>query len=71
MNSVKVYRAEELMEILHIGRSMVYKLLQTGKIKSIRIGTMYRIPQQYLEDFLTMGYNSDSLLEGLPEEGRG
>ena len=43
---------EDLQKILHIGRNTVYKYLADGEIKSIRIGNQYRIPKQYLIDFL-------------------
>ena len=47
-----VLRPEDLQNILHVGRNTVYKYLADGTIKSIRIGTKYRIPKQYLIDFL-------------------
>ena len=43
---------KDLQKILHIGRSTVYKLLANGTIKSIRIGSTYRIPKAYLENYL-------------------
>ncbi len=42
----------DLKEILHVGKNTVYKLLEEGKIKSIRIGSSYRIPKQNLIDYL-------------------
>lgn len=43
---------KDLQKILHIGRSTVYRLLSNGTIKSMRIGSAYRIPKAYLENFL-------------------
>jgi len=43
---------EDIQEILHIGRNSVYRFLADGTIKSIRIGTKYRIPKKYLIDFM-------------------
>ena len=42
----------DLKEILHVGKNTVYKLLDEGTIKSIKIGNSYRIPKLYLIDYL-------------------
>ena len=47
-----VLRPEDIQQILRIGRNTVYRYLADGEIKSIRIGNQYRIPKQYLIDFL-------------------
>lgn len=44
--------AKDIQDILYIGRSKAYSLLQSGEIRSIRIGAKYRIPKAYLIDFL-------------------
>ena len=43
---------QDLMEILHIGRNSVYKLLEEGQIKSIKVGCSYRIPKINLIKYL-------------------
>lgn len=47
-----VLTAEDLMVILHIGRSKVYELLRENTIPNLRIGKKYIIPKQLLIDFL-------------------
>ncbi len=47
-----VLKPKDLQSILHIGRSSVYRLLDEGKIKSIKIGNAYRIPKMYLVEFM-------------------
>ncbi len=47
-----VLKPKDLQAILHIGRSSVYRLLDEGKIKSIKIGNAYRIPKIYLAEFM-------------------
>ncbi len=47
-----VLTAEELIEILRISRGTVYSLLKSNTIKSIRIGHTYRVPKQYLREYL-------------------
>lgn len=46
-----VLTAEDLMVILHIGRSKVYELLRENTIPNLRIGKKYIIPKQLLIDF--------------------
>jgi len=46
-----VLTPENLKEILHIGMNKVYELLQNGEIKSIRVGTKYRITKEWLYAF--------------------
>ncbi|MBR6402250.1 MAG: helix-turn-helix domain-containing protein [Eubacterium sp.] len=43
---------EDVQKILHIGRNTVYKYLAEGKIRSIKIGKKYRIPKNYLLEFI-------------------
>lgn len=43
---------KDVQEILHVGRSTVYKYLADGTIKSIKIGNAYRIPKQNLAEFM-------------------
>lgn len=43
---------EQLQEILGIGKSLAYKLLQSGEIKSKKVGREYRIPKQYIIEYL-------------------
>ncbi len=40
-----VVTVEDLMKMLHIGRNAAYKLLQSGAIKTIRVGKRYIIPK--------------------------
>lgn len=45
---------EQLQEMLGIGKSLAYKLLQSQQIKSIRVGRQYRVCKvdiiKYLQD---------------------
>lgn len=47
-----VLSVPELAAVLHIGRNAAYDLVNTGKIRSIRIGKNIRIPQSALLDYL-------------------
>ena len=47
-----VLTAEELVQILGLKKHLVYALLRSGQIKSLRIGTAFRIPRQALEAYM-------------------
>lgn len=43
---------ENVMKMLHIGRSNVYKLLREKEIKHIRIGVKYIIPKKSIVEYI-------------------
>ena len=45
-------RVREVVQILGIGRSTVYELMDSGTLESVRIGKSRRIPTEALEQFL-------------------
>ena len=47
-----IVSVDDVMKMLHIGRSNVYKLLREKEIKSIRIGVKYIIPKKSMIEFL-------------------
>ena len=42
----------ELCEFLMIGRNAAYKLLTSGKIKSFKIGRVWKIPRESLTTYI-------------------
>lgn len=47
-----VFTIEDLMDYLSIGRNTAYKLLKEGKIKSFKIGRVYKIPKDEVKRFV-------------------
>jgi len=47
-----VMSVAEVQRILSIGRTNMYALLQSGEIRSLRIGRTYRIPKPYLIQYI-------------------
>lgn len=47
-----VLTVQDVMRALDIGRNKAYYLLKNNTIKSIKIGNKYRIPKQYLIEFV-------------------
>lgn len=48
---------DELCELLMIGKNSVYKLLNSGTIKSFRIGRAWKIPRESLNEFIKQQTN--------------
>lgn len=52
MSGKEILTCEEVMEILKIGRSTFYKLLQTGELKGFKEGNRYKVPIQSVEEYI-------------------
>lgn len=48
----EILTREEVMEILKIGRSTFYKLLQTGELKGFKEGNRYKVPAESIEEYI-------------------
>ena len=48
----EIMKFEEVMEYLNIGKSTLYKLLRSGEITSFKIGKVWKIPRQSVEDYI-------------------
>jgi excisionase family DNA binding protein len=45
-------RAEEVAELIGVGRTKVYELIGSGLIRSVKIGNCRRVPRVALEEFV-------------------
>lgn len=52
VNYKDVLTFNELKELLNVGRTKTYQLLQDGTIKSMKVGTQYRIPKVCVINYL-------------------
>jgi excisionase family DNA binding protein len=48
----KLLRATEVAQILDISRSMAYRLIQTGEIRSVHIGMSRRVRPEDLQRYI-------------------
>ena len=48
----EIMKFEEVMEYLNIGKSTLYKLRRSGDITSFKIGKVWKIPRQSVEDYI-------------------
>lgn len=53
----EILTREEVMDILKIGRSTFYKLLQTGELKGFKEGNRYKVPAQSVEEYIDRRMN--------------
>ena len=58
-----VISIKELTIMLNIGKNTAYELLESGELKSIKIGKQYRIPKHFVIEYLSGGWFSlDNML---------
>ena len=49
----EIFTAQEIMEILFVGKNTVYELLNSGELKGFRIGKTWRVTKESLENFIS------------------
>lgn len=54
LTTKEILTREEVMEILKIGRSTFYKLLQTGELKGFKEGNRYKVSVESVEKYVEM-----------------
>ena len=66
-----IVTVDNLMEMLHIGKSSAYALLQQNKIRHVRIGKKYLIPKHAVVGFLDDScYNGGQIINGRPNHSQ-
>jgi len=58
-----LYRIPEAMRLLGLSRSVIYKLIRSGRLRSVKEGTTRLIPAEAIADYV-------ALLQAEAEEGR-
>ena len=49
------FTIDEVAKLLKIHRNTVIKFIETGKLKSFKIGKQYRVSQEQINEFLKLG----------------
>ena len=49
-----VVTVDDVMKMLHIGKSNVYKLLRDNSIKNVKVGKRFIIPKSSIIEFITI-----------------
>ena len=56
----KAYSPKEVQEMLGVGQTTIYRWLESGRLPAVKIGKLWRIPADALEELLdTEGGQSD------------
>jgi excisionase family DNA binding protein len=50
-----VVSVEQLMEMLHIGKVLAYRLITSRKIKAVKIGRAYKIAKWNVAEYVLQG----------------
>ena len=48
----EILTRDEVMELLKIGRSTFYELIQSGKLKAFKEGNRYKVPASAVENYI-------------------
>ncbi len=48
----KLYRVEEVAEVLTVGRTKVFDLIRSGRLASVKVGGSRRITEKAIEDYI-------------------
>lgn len=49
---MQAYTVEQVAEMLHVGRDMIFYLIRTGQLRSIKIGKPRRITDAHIAEFV-------------------
>jgi len=60
-----IVSVEQIMNMLGIGKSSVYALLQSNQIHNVKVGRKYIVPKQSVVDFVSgVCYNGSQIING-------
>ncbi len=48
----KLYRVEEVAEVLNVGRTKVFDLIRSGQLASVKVGGSRRVTEQVIDDYI-------------------
>ncbi|TDT63390.1 helix-turn-helix domain-containing protein [Fonticella tunisiensis] len=51
----KVYKVDEVAQMLRCGKTSIYEMIRQKKLKCIRVGRKILIPEMFIEEFLSKG----------------
>lgn len=56
--SPTLYTVQEIAEALRVHSRTAYRLVKEGKIKGIKVGSQWRIPESALLDYIESGWQA-------------
>ncbi len=58
MENIKLYTLQEVANILMVTRQTIYNYKKSGKLKTHKIGRIYRVSAKDLQDFIEKDINN-------------
>ena len=56
-NVDEILNIDQFCELLDVGKSTGYKLLKSGRVKSFKIGKVWKVPTKSVEEFVLASVN--------------
>ncbi|MFG1999730.1 helix-turn-helix domain-containing protein [Spirillospora sp. NPDC048911] len=53
-SSARLYRVDEAMKLLALSRSVIYELIRSGRLRSVREGRSRRIPGSAIAEYIAL-----------------
>ncbi|OYO08879.1 DNA-binding protein [Enemella evansiae] len=47
-----LYSVNEAMELLNLGRSVIYELIRSGQLRTVKVGRRRLVPAKALDDYV-------------------
>ena len=67
MTDIKLYKTEEVQEILQVTRRTLYRYIKAEQIKPIKLGREYRFAEEEVKNFIARG-TDEHYLQKLQEK---
>lgn len=61
MQDIKVYKIDEVAEMLKVTRRTIYNYVKSNQLKAMKMGREWRITHQAIEEFLKTGTEKNYL----------
>jgi excisionase family DNA binding protein len=53
-NDMRLYKVTEAMDMLRLSRSVIYELIRSGRLRSVKEGSARRIPASAIADYIAL-----------------
>jgi excisionase family DNA binding protein len=54
LNDLQLYEVADVMQMLRLSRTVIYELIRSGRLRSVKQGRARRIPAAAIRDYITL-----------------
>jgi excisionase family DNA binding protein len=54
LNDLQLYQVTDAMRMLRLGKTVIYELIRSGRLRSVKQGRARRIPATAIRDYITL-----------------